>query len=108
LFDPPSTPLPTPPTSPGTGPSTSSNSLRSVKSANQLHSKLLPPIPPQTHRATSSAPVTVPEGKPCIKQLGPSTQSRSERQRAFQPPVSGSSSVGFFFLKKIIDPPYPG
>lgn len=90
LFDPPLTPLPTPPTSPGAEAFTPSNSLRSVKSINQLQSKLLPPIPPHTHRATSSAPVSVPEGKPCIKQSGRLTQSRPAKQRTFQPPVSGS------------------
>jgi hypothetical protein len=101
LFDPPSTPLPTPPTSPGTEPPTPSKSLRSVKSVNQLHSRLLPPIPPPMHRATSSAPVTAPEERLCIKQPEHLTQPRSEMQRAFQPPVSGSNSVVFL---KLIDP----
>ncbi|KAF5364249.1 hypothetical protein D9756_000734 [Leucocoprinus leucothites] len=64
LFDPPSTPLPTPPASPaiptvmGDQPSSPPlRYLRSVRSVNQLHSEqLLPPLLPLTHRTSSSEP----------------------------------------------------
>jgi hypothetical protein len=96
LFDPPSTPLPTPPTTPalvavrgGSSSSLSSKSLRSVRSINQLCSEqLLPPLLPPTHRATSSEPLGLQEGTDAVNQKRRRAQFRPEATHQVHPIVS--------------------
>lgn len=92
LYDPPSTPLPTPPTSPspsrgrGASPLPPLKPLRSVKSTSQLRPAelFIPPAPPLAHRATSSEPLSLPGARRRV-------QSRPEERREAQLFVSGAN-----------------